>query len=104
MSRLSTIKNQIEGQRAKIKATLSGLSTRKFLDKDVAKVRAFIVKERKEIERLQKQIPVELKKFKKFVDGQKKELRKMMQTLTKRKPVRTRKKSSSTQTQASSKS
>lgn len=48
---------------------------------DMKKVKGLIEKETKEIHKLQKQIPTELAKFAKYVDGQKKELEKILKTV-----------------------
>jgi hypothetical protein len=48
---------------------------------DVKKVRAYIEKEAKEIQKLQKQIPNELVKFSKFVDTQRKEFEKILKSV-----------------------
>lgn len=59
-------------------AARQGKEVKKLLRADVSKVRTFIERERKELERFQKQIPGEVKKLKKFVDLQKKELEKLL--------------------------
>ena len=48
---------------------------------DVKKVKTLIEKEAKEIQQLQKAIPEELAKFSKFVEGQRKELEKVLKSV-----------------------
>jgi hypothetical protein len=50
-----------------------GKELKKILTSDVSKVKSFLEKERKELERFQKQIPGEVKKLRQFVNIQKKE-------------------------------
>jgi predicted nucleic acid-binding Zn-ribbon protein len=50
---------------------------------NMAKVRSFIEREKKELERFQKQIPGEVKKLRAFVDGQRKELKKLWASMKK---------------------
>lgn len=54
---------------------------KKLLSNDAGKVRAFLEKERKELERFQKEIPGEVKKLRGFVKAQRKELEKLLKNL-----------------------
>ncbi len=47
---------------------------RKLIQTDITKVRTFVEREKKDLEKLQKQIPGELNKWKKVLETQKKEL------------------------------
>jgi hypothetical protein len=59
-------------------AKRQGKEVKKLFGSDVAKVKKFLEKERKELERFQKQIPGEVKKIQKFVNSQKKEFEKLL--------------------------
>lgn len=86
LSRVKNARAQLEGflkdrswiEEAKKAAEKQGSEVRKMIDSDVAKLRGFIEKERKELEKLHAQIPGEVGKLKKFVDGRKKELSKLL--------------------------
>jgi hypothetical protein len=54
---------------------------KKLLNHDVVKVKSFLEKERKELERFQKEIPGEVKKLRSFVKTQRKELEKLLKNL-----------------------
>jgi hypothetical protein len=54
---------------------------KKLLSSDLGKVKSFIERERKELERFQKQIPGEVKKFKKLITQQRKDLEKVLGSL-----------------------
>src|SRR5262249_47673660 len=56
---------------------------RKLIETDLEKLRAFLERERKELERFQKQIPGEVKKLRGFVLKQRKELETLLQGLRK---------------------
>jgi hypothetical protein len=64
-------------------AERQGKDLKKTLDSDVAKLRAFLEEERKELEKLQAQIPGEVAKIKKFVDAQKSELSSLLKRVKK---------------------
>jgi hypothetical protein len=66
---------------AKKVAEKQGKEVKKIIDSDVAKLRVFLEKERTELEKLQAQIPGEVARIKKFVDGQKKELAHLLNTV-----------------------
>jgi hypothetical protein len=68
---------------AKKYADRQGKEVKKLLAGDVSKVKTFIERERKELERFQKQIPGEVQKLRKFVDGQRKELEKLLKNVRK---------------------
>ena len=63
---------------------------RKLIQTDIQKVRAFVERERKDLERLQQQIPAELNRWKKVLETQKKEF---VHLLGKTPQAKTRKKS-----------
>ncbi len=65
-------------EEAKNAAEKQGRDVKKILDTDVAKLRSFLDKERKELEKLQARIPGEVKKIQTFVDQQKKELTRLL--------------------------
>ncbi len=64
-------------------AERQGKEVKKILTSDVSKVKSFLEKERKELERFQKQIPGEVKKLRKFVSIQKKEFEKLLANVVK---------------------
>lgn len=64
-------------------AERQGKEVKKILTSDVSKVKSFLEKERKELERFQKQIPGEVKKLRKFVNTQKKEFEKLLANVVK---------------------
>jgi len=55
-------------------AQKQGKEVRKLIETDIEKVKSFVERERQDLERLQKQIPTELNRWKKALDSQKKEL------------------------------
>ncbi|MBC7385771.1 MAG: hypothetical protein H7301_06375 [Cryobacterium sp.] len=70
----SFLKDRSWIEEAKKIAEKQGNEVKKLIDTDVAKLRVFLEKEKKELEKLQAQIPGEVTKIKKFVEAQKKEL------------------------------
>ena len=54
---------------------------KKLLNTDASKIKAFLEKERQELERFQKEIPGEVKKLRAFVKTQRKELGKLLKNL-----------------------
>ena len=54
-------------------AQKQGKEVRKLIETDIEKVKSFVERERQDLERLQKQIPAELNRWKKALDTQKKE-------------------------------
>ncbi len=85
-------------------AERQGKEVKKLISADAGKVKTFLERERKELERFQKQIPGEVKKLRSFVLSQRKEFEKLLANVrkfngkTKTKKTRTgapRKKSSS---------
>ncbi|MBI2711836.1 MAG: hypothetical protein HYX41_03075 [Bdellovibrio sp.] len=64
-------------------AERQGKEVKKLFGPDVEKIRVFLEHERKELERIQKQIPGEVKKFRKFMDMQKKEFERLLVNLRK---------------------
>lgn len=93
VSRVKTAQTQLQAllkdktwmEEARKYAERQGKEVKKLLAGDVSKVKTFIEKERKELERFQKQIPGEVDKLRKFVDGQRKELEKLLKTVRKAK-------------------
>lgn len=77
------IKNQDWVDEARKYADRQGKEIRKILGGDVAKLKTFLEKERKELEKFQKQIPGEVKKVRQFVVGQRKELEKLLANVKK---------------------
>ena len=67
---------------AKRYAETSGKELKRLIQEtDVKKVKSLIAKEATEIQKLQKAIPGELAKFSRFVEGQRKELEKILKTV-----------------------
>lgn len=64
-------------------AEQQGKGIKTLLAGDLTKVKAFLDKERKELDKFQKQIPGEIKKFKSYVHTQKKELEKLLKNVKK---------------------
>ena len=54
---------------------------RKLLTADLGKVKTFLERERKDLERFQRQIPGEVKKLRDFVKGQRRELEKLLKNV-----------------------
>ena len=80
----TVLKNQTWVDDARKYAEKQGKEVRKLLaSADAGKVKAFLEKERKELERFQKQIPGEVKKLRSFVAGQRKELEKLLKNVRK---------------------
>lgn len=77
ISRVKVVQTQLQGELRKY-ADRRSKDIRKLFVADVSKMKTFIDRERKELEKLQKQLPGEIEKFRKFVDGQKKELEKLV--------------------------
>jgi len=81
-SKLQTIlKGQDWIEDARKYAEKQGKEVKKLLNTDAAKIKAFLEKERKELERFQKEIPGEVKKLRAFVKTQRKELEKLLKNL-----------------------
>ena len=76
VSRVKSAQNQLESmlkdkswiEDARKYANRQSKEVKKLLTADVAKVRTFLERERKELARFQKQLPGEVQKLKKFVD------------------------------------
>lgn len=60
-----------------------GQELKKLLKNDLSRVKSFVEKERKELEKFQKQIPSEIKKLKTFVQGRRSDLEKLLSSLKK---------------------
>ncbi len=74
----SLVKSQDWVEEARKYAERQGKEVKKLFAPDVEKMKSFLERERKELERFQKQIPGEVKKLKKFVNLQKKEFEKLL--------------------------
>ncbi|MGK5084653.1 hypothetical protein WDW37_15260 [Bdellovibrionota bacterium FG-1] len=72
------IKNQDWVEDARKYAERQGKEVKKLISADSSKVKAFLERERKELERFQKQIPGEVKKVRSFVLSQRKEFEKLL--------------------------
>lgn len=89
VSRMKTAQKKLEVmldqqdwmEEARKYAEKQGSEVKKLLSSDFGKVKTFIERERKELERFQKQIPGEVKKFKTLLAGQRKELEKALKKL-----------------------
>jgi len=78
-TRLQTVLNKQDWmEEARKYAEKQGTEVKKLLSSDLGKVKTFIERERKELERFQKQIPGEVKKFRKLLMQQRKDLEKML--------------------------
>ena len=64
-------------------AEKQGVEVKKLFSSDIEKVKAFMERERKELERFQKQIPGEVKKFGNLLNAQRAEFEKIMRNLKK---------------------
>lgn len=82
----SLIKSQDWIDEARKYAERQGKELRKLFAPDVEKMKSFLERERKELERFQKQIPGEVKKIRKFVTLQKKEFEKLLVSIRKMSP------------------
>jgi tRNA splicing ligase len=81
-ARLQAMLNQQDWmEEARKYAEKQGTEVKKLITADFGKVKVFIERERKELERFQKQIPGEVKKFKKLLAQQRKDLEKMLGSL-----------------------
>ncbi|MFZ9596252.1 MAG: hypothetical protein ACO3A2_09260 [Bdellovibrionia bacterium] len=63
-------------------AERQGKEVKKLFAPDVMRMKTFLEKERKELERFHKRIPDEVKKLKKFVNAQKKEFETLLSSVT----------------------
>lgn len=59
-----------------------GKEVKKLVGDDLKKVKSFIARERKELEKLQKRLPDEISKIKGYVDSQRKELEGLWKRIT----------------------
>lgn len=80
------LKDQAWIEDARKYAERQGKEVKKLFAADFGKVRAFLGRERKELERFQKQIPGEVKKLRKFVAEQRKEFGKLLLSMRKTAP------------------
>lgn len=68
-------------EEAKKYAESQGREMKKLINSDLTKVKAFLDREKKELNRFQKNIPGEIEKWKKYVDQQKKEAEKLVKKI-----------------------
>ena len=86
VSRVKEVQTQLQGliksqdwvEEARKYAERQGKEVKKLFAPDVEKIMDFLERERKELEKIQKQIPGEVKKFRKFMTMQKKEFEKLL--------------------------
>jgi hypothetical protein len=90
------LKKQDWMEEARKYAEKQGTEVKKLLSSDLEKVKTFIERERKELERFQKQIPGEVKKFRALLTKQRKDLEKMLGSIKKTKSGSKKKGSKST--------
>ncbi len=76
---------------AKKYAERQGKEAKKLINADVEKLKTFVEREKKELAKLQAQIPGEVAKIKKFMDSQKKELSALLKTVQGKTKKKTRK-------------
>jgi hypothetical protein len=95
----SLIKSQDWVEEARKYAERQGKEVKKLFAPDVEKMKSFLERERKELERFQKQIPSEVKKLKKFVNLQKKEFEKLLLNIRKLSASKNNKKKTSSNSQ-----
>ena len=69
---------------AKKVAKKSGKEVQKRIQSDVTRVKTFLEKEAKELEKIQTRLPAELKKLQGFIKGQRKEFTVLMKNLRKK--------------------
>jgi hypothetical protein len=100
----SYLKKQGWVEEARKYAEKQGKEVRKLFGGDHAKVKTFLEKQRRELEKFQKQLPEEVKKLRTFVKGQRKELQKLLIRVGKVRstPKSTKPKSSRTKKSAAS--
>jgi len=97
----SIVNSQAWVDEAKKYAERQGKEMKKLFAPDVEKVKIFLERERREIEKFQHQIPIEVKKVRQFVTSQKKEFEKLItnvRKLNKKKKAPTQKKTAKRRT------
>lgn len=77
------LKNQDWIEDARKVAESRGKELKKILASDLGKVKTFVERERKELERFQKQIPGEVKRLKSFVETQRQDFERLLSNLKK---------------------
>lgn len=108
---MKKVVNKVKDVRSKIVTKINDQSwiddARKYAEKqkaevrkvinaeNIAKVKSFVDKEKRELERLHKQIPSEIKKLRSFVQSQRKEVEKLLRRVKAGKGFRKTKKKSS---------
>jgi hypothetical protein len=102
-----TLQTLLKGQdwveEARKYAERQGKEVKKLLSADAGKVKSFLERERKELERFQKQIPGEVKKLRSFVLSQRKEVEKLLANVRKFNGKGGKKKKSGTRKKAGTK-
>lgn len=87
---------------AKKYAERQGKEAKKLINADVEKLKSFVEREKKELAKLQAQIPGEVAKIKKFMDHQKKELGSLLKNVQGKSKKKARKVVRKTEKKASS--
>ena len=77
------VKSQDWVDEARKYAERQGKEVKKLFAPDVEKMKDFLVRERQELERFQKQIPIEVKKVRQFVSDQKREFERLVTSIRK---------------------
>ena len=72
------LKKQDWVEEARKYAEKQGKEVRKLFGGDLSKVKTFLERERRELEKFQKQLPNEVKKLRTFVKGQRQELQRLL--------------------------
>jgi hypothetical protein len=78
----TAIKDQVWMDEARRYAEKQGKEVKKMITADAAKLKSFLERERKDLEKFQRQLPAEVKKVKGFVEAQRKEVEKLIATVT----------------------
>ena len=89
LGRLKTVQSKFESaikdaswmDEAKKYAEKQGKEVKKLISADAAKLKHFLERERKDLEKFQRQIPSEVKKVKSYVEAQRKEVEKLIKTV-----------------------
>lgn len=62
-------------------AQAQGKEVKKLINADIKKVKSFVEREKKQLERLQRDLPKDVKKLRTFVDVQRKEVERLLKSL-----------------------
>ena len=77
------LKNATWVEEARVYAERQSKEVKKLFSADINKVKSFLEKERKQLEKFQRQLPGEVEKLRKFVNSQKKEFEKILTNVRK---------------------